>query len=153
MEKKHLIDGMGVEIRGGNRYIVWDNKLQSDSCPSICIDLATYNDNLTHKRFKAYDIVKIFKPFAGAPFWERKENILDEVERKYLKGVIKPFKKQVNFILKQKCEWSIIDNDSEFITIDYNNSIYSVVLPPFKSGTMYKGMKQNKRYTLKELKL
>lgn len=79
---------------------------------------------------------------------EYKEPILDDIERKYLSAVIKPFKNRVKSINKVVCR-----NDLAFIrlTFDENDHVY---FPYFrlKSG-MYKGMENNKDYTLEELGL
>ena len=79
-----------------------------------------------------------------------KKPILDDVERKYLSNVIKPFRKQVVSICK-------LDNiNYECIVIKYHNiSGYTgtVCFPSFEKGTMYKGMEAEKRYSLEELGL
>lgn len=74
------------------------------------------------------------------------KEILDEVEKEYLKAVIRPFKNKVVGILKQ--EYNISDC---YIVVILDND--SAALPCFKRNTMYKGMEINKRYTLKELGL
>lgn len=78
---------------------------------------------------------------------EAKEPVLDEVERKYLSDVIRPFRKKVDTI-------------SKFHTVNTMQYIYFQMkdkngwtLPLFKKGTMYKGMVQGKHYTLEELDL
>lgn len=82
---------------------------------------------------------------------EHKESILDCVERKYLSAVIEPFKRRVNYICKVE---SIMRSGSQFIRISIGTDYYdSIFLPFFDSGTMYKGMEANKRYTLEELGL
>lgn len=79
---------------------------------------------------------------------EYKSSPLNEAEREYLSAVIKPFKNRVKSINKV-----VYHNDLAFIrlTFDENDQIY---FPHFrlKSG-MYKGMKNNKDYTLEELGL
>ena len=77
---------------------------------------------------------------------EVEEPILDDKEREYLRGVIKPFRNKVKYIEKYSGE------DKEFIEImleDYDR----LLLPNFKNGTMYKGMKSSEKYSLKELGL
>ena len=81
-----------------------------------------------------------------------KEQILDEVEKEYLKAVIKPFKKHVKTIMKAKQVATLYA-----ITIDieekYNYETF-LQFPPFeKSSGMYQGMELGKRYTLEELGL
>ena len=79
---------------------------------------------------------------------EYKEQILDDVEREYLSAVIKPFRNKVKYIVKMHG----FSEARQFIRIimcddDCANS------PFFKGGTMYKGMKLDKQYTLEELGL
>lgn len=76
---------------------------------------------------------------------EYKEQILDDVEKRYLRGVIRPFKNKVKSILKLSIanEWIVIQMDDD----------YEINLPKFKKGTMYQGMEGNRRYTLEELGL
>lgn len=73
--------------------------------------------------------------------------ILDDVEKRYLKGVIRPFKDKVLYIAKR----SIMDRRKEHIYIDLTDDV--ITLPCFMKGTMYKGMKTDKEYTPKELGL
>ena len=76
---------------------------------------------------------------------EVEEPILDDAERKYLSGVIRPFRDDVKCILKYDAmnkEWLIIK------TKDCN-----MPFPQFKKGTMYKNLELNKEYTLEELGL
>lgn len=83
---------------------------------------------------------------------EYKKPILDEVEKEYLKAVIKPFKKHVKTIMKAKQVATLYA-----ITIDieekYNYETF-LQFPPFeKSSGMYKGMELGIEYTLEELGL
>lgn len=81
-----------------------------------------------------------------------KKPILDEVERKYLSDVIRPFRKEVTDIIKL----SFCGSEEHYISIrlrDESGFRDYVNLPNFKSNTMYKGMEINKEYTLKELGL
>ena len=76
---------------------------------------------------------------------EKKEDILDEVEKEYLRAVIKPFYKRVINIRKAGFF------DTEYILINLNAD--AIKLPYFKKGEMYKGMELNKSYSLQELGL
>ena len=49
-------------------------------------------------------------------------------------------------------EKNIMD-DKEYICINLKNWLDTFTLPRFKKGTMYKGMKKDKKYTLEELGL
>lgn len=73
--------------------------------------------------------------------------ILDDAERRYLKGVIRPFRDKVLYIAKR----SIMDRRKEHIYIDLTHDV--ITLPCFMKGTMYKGMKTDKEYTIEELGL
>ena len=79
------------------------------------------------------------------------KQILDDVEREYLSAVIKPFRDKVKWIKK----YSSPTENFEYIRISYRDHNYSNVLnfPDFKVGTMYRGMKLDKLYTLKELEI
>lgn len=92
-----------------------------------------------------------FKLFSDIFFddWEVVcEGILDGEERKYLSNVIKPFREEVDYIVKDTFK------EKELIVIAYKDPTqYITALPCFKKGTMYKGMKVNKGYSLKELGL
>ena len=78
---------------------------------------------------------------------EYKPEILDKVEKKYLREVIRPFRKEVTGIVKQKdmiyCQ--------DFITILVGEDYSS--LPRFERDTMYKGMEYYKTYKPEELGL
>ena len=71
--------------------------------------------------------------------------VLDDAEKRYLKGVIRPFRDRVKYIKKVEgaCE--------EYIHIQLNTDW--AFLPHFRTGTMYKGMKPDHGYTLEELGL
>lgn len=78
---------------------------------------------------------------------EYKEPILDDVEREYLKAVIRPFRDDVEKISKDM----YISNFCIHIYMKGNNS---AELPLFSSDSdMYKGMEGDRLYTLEELGL
>ena len=78
---------------------------------------------------------------------EVEEPILDEVERKYLSGVIRPFRDNIKSIKKYG-----FPTGREYIHIETKDNDMMDMFP-FKPNTMYKGMKLGKEYTLKELEL
>ena len=78
---------------------------------------------------------------------EYKPNILEEKGKEYLAAVIKPFRKNIKYITKYT-----FSTEAEYVKIYLNCNDY-IVFPNFKRGTMYKGMKTNKEYTLEELGL
>ena len=79
---------------------------------------------------------------------EAKEPILDDKEREYLSSVIKPFRKNINYISKQEN----FDSSMEFIHIDLSDGDVAD-FPNFKADTLYRGMEVDKNYTLQELGL
>ena len=87
-------------------------------------------------------IIKIEEP-TYETVYEYKPEILDEVEKRYLRGVIRPF--EVRFIKKVDL------TNAEYIYIELKSDHIS--LPNFSSNTMYKGMEIDKEYTLEELGL
>lgn len=73
--------------------------------------------------------------------------ILDDAEKRYLSAVIKPFRNEKLKIVKH----SSCNGSEEWLNfVSEKGSFY---LPNFKKGTMYKGMKIGKAYTLEELGL
>ena len=78
---------------------------------------------------------------------EYKPQILDDVEKAYLSSVIKPFRKDVECIVKY-----MFSEEKEFLAISLHNG-EEITLPIFIRRTMYKGMKSRKEYTLEELGL
>lgn len=78
-------------------------------------------------------------------FIQEKE-ILDETEKRYLKAVIRPFKNRTRYISKETTF-----GGECYIYANLDEDIAS--LPSFKKGTMYNGMEDDKKYTLKELGL
>lgn len=87
-----------------------------------------------------YEIVKIPKP------------ILDDIEKRYLSNVIKPFRNQIESIVKYSYGKYEAINMVNF-KVDENMSFIVTNFPYFKKGTMYKGMEVNKEYSLKDLGL
>ena len=84
---------------------------------------------------------------------EHKEPILTEEEKEYLNAVIKPFKnkEEVAIVISKVAMCGV---ESLEISIKRNFDFETILcFPPFEKDTMYKGMKPNKCYTLKELGL
>ena len=76
--------------------------------------------------------------------------ILDDVEREYLKTVLKPFHKKVRYVVKfvdsPLCE-DIYSKERLFIALCGGHFNF----PRFVSGKMYSGMELDKEYKLDEL--
>lgn len=120
-----------------NGQVIFFDKTSKYSFNSIDEQLRYFNDDVS--------IVKVERPVKYETLFERKEEILDETEKRYLASVIRPFRNKVEAIRKDAC-------NKEFISIELKDEV-SINFPYFKKGTMYKGMKENKEYTLKELGL
>lgn len=75
-------------------------------------------------------------------------DILDNVEKRYLSAVIRPFRKRVDSIIKIS---DPLGYDKEYIFIKLDEDSFS--LPYFEAGTMYQGMELERAYTLEELGL
>lgn len=86
---------------------------------------------------------------------EHKEPILDEAEKRYLEGVIRPFRDEIVYIVKVPEAFPY--ESIEYIYIYIKNRLCGdfeeIHFPKFATGTMYKGMETGKRYTLEELGL
>lgn len=81
---------------------------------------------------------------------ESKEPILDEVERKYLLNVLRPFRKNACTVCKKYLQ-SCSGLSYEYLVVKLSNERWG--FPKFVEGTMYKGMETDKEYTLEELGL
>lgn len=94
-------------------------------------------------------IIKIEEP-AYTTVYESKAEILDEAEKRYLRGVIRHFRDRVKYI--QKFTFS---TGKAKITIktEKDNDTWYVSSPLFEKDSMYKNMKPDKEYTLEELGL
>lgn len=148
--KSDLKDGDIVTYRDGQKRTVFCNKLINESGFSTQY-LTSYNESLkkTELQKSQTDIVKVERPVKYETVFERKEEILDETEKRYLANVIKPFKDKVKYIVKYDNPLRI---KKEYLRIKMVND-EEINFPEFKKDFMYKGMKEAKRYTLKELGL
>lgn len=79
---------------------------------------------------------------------EYSEPILDNAEREYLSEAIKPFRKKVAYIRKNKSSFK----DKQFISLGLYNDDF-MYFPYFENDAMYKGMELGRKYTVKELGL
>ena len=107
-----------------------------------------YKDKIIYERI--YLVKTSHKKITDFFNWleqEYKPPILDNVEKAYLSAVIKPFRKDVECIVKY-----MFSEEKEFLTIYLHND-EEITLPNFIRRTMYKGMKSHKEYTLEELGL
>ena len=75
---------------------------------------------------------------------EQQGGALDPIEKYYLFNIVRPWRDRVNYIAKRE------EDNKEYIEIRVD-TFTSIPLPVYRKGTMYRGMKLNKEYTLKEL--
>lgn len=136
--KADLKDGDRCTLKNGQ--IIFVDKTSSYSFSSIDEQLRYFNDDVS--------IVKVERPVKYETVFERKEEILDETEKRYLANIIRPFKNKVRYI--EKCK-SSLHTKKDYLTIRMIDD--DINFPYFENGTMYKGMEGNKKYTLKELGL
>ena len=84
---------------------------------------------------------------------EHVEPILDDVERRYLSAVIRPFRVRVQYIAKSFADDARFYRINCYIFIHFNDGSDDMDFPLFNESKMYKGMAINRPYTLKELGL
>lgn len=98
---------------------------------------------------KYFKTVKDFVDFLSLSVEEEK---LDNIEKRYIKDFIRPFRDNIIYIKKIPI---YTYTQREQIQIGYkyvyNDSVATISLPPFLKNSMYKGMELNKEYTLEEL--
>lgn len=107
----------------------WSNNLQRWYTTSIIGELLTGESQ----------IIKQPKP------------ILNDIEKEYLSNIIKPFRDRIDYIAKFNLAKVNLANRREYILIKMKNC--EMISLPFTAGTVYKGMENDKNYTLKDLGL
>lgn len=117
----------------------------TDDTNRIVYDLKTFKDNWSDG--VQGKIIKIEEPEYKTVYKVENE-ILDKAEKRYLRGIIIPFKDKVICIRKSR---NLMES-LEYISIELKGES-NICLPYFEPNTMYKGMKLDKKYTLKELNL
>lgn len=147
-KKSDLKNGDIVTCRDDRKMTIISESLRDEGGHPIA-NLEMYDNELKALFFVPdLDIVKVERPVKYETVFERKEEILDETEKRYLANMIKPFRHKIKFIEKR-----IKFNDSSacYLKIVLEND--SISLPYFKIDSMYKGMESNREYSLKELGL
>nr|DAE68762.1 MAG TPA: hypothetical protein [Caudoviricetes sp.] len=133
--KADLKDGDKCTLKNGQ--VIFVDKTSDYGFSNINEQLKYFNDDVS--------IAKVERPVKYETMFERKEEILDEVEKKYLADVVRPFRSKVRSVYKM----APICSNKEFINIQLRDENFT--LPYFKKGTMYKEMQTGKRYTLEKL--
>ena len=148
--KSDLKDGDIVTQRDGRKKVVCKAKTELRGiCERASLPIDNYTKDLIDKDGEAqFDIIKVERPVQYETVYERKEEILDEAEKRYLRDVIRPFRDKVGHIRKQNFFKGYYIN----INVKHNDGEEGIDLPYFNKNTMYKGMKLDKEYTLEELR-
>lgn len=146
---------IGTKITFENGLVLVKVRERDARCDEFTNGVANRNTNdlknLKDSWLEGYlgKIIKIEEP-TYRTVYEAKKEILDEAEKRYLRGVIRPFRDKVKYVKKIV----FFDGDTIIsIRIEENNKIWYIEFPPFKKDRMYKGMEENKEYTLEELRL
>lgn len=81
--------------------------------------------------------------------------VLDDIEREYLKEVLKPFHEKVVYVVKHGIDFKDGRHcDKEYLYIKFcerDVAFPNFTFPGFNSGKMYSGMELDKKYKLNEL--
>lgn len=148
--KADLRDGDIVIYRNGEKRIVnkTANKIvHMEDFRNLSFYLCDFREDLTNTNGREYDIIKIYQAEYKTIF--SREEILDKAEKRYLAGVIRPFRDKVKYIVKYD---NSLKTEKEYLKIKIMNDA-DINFPYFEKDFMYKGMKESKKYTLKELGL
>lgn len=140
-----------ADVGGYNNKTLWAVYLEADAfwkmdgvqlgdCVMVLCDGDQYMTRLTGQRYfdcvKEHNVKVLYR------------DILDKTERRYLRNLIRPFRDKVAYF--SKCQE--VDSDEEYIVIMLTSDEV-IFLPNFKKGTMYKGMKEDARYSIDVLGL
>lgn len=136
--------GTKVTFENGNIFLKFNKEKFINLSAIRSIEwLSNLNDNFG----QLGKIIKIEEP-TYKTVYEAKPEILDEEEKRYLRGVIRPFKNKVKGIEKKE-----VNEKEEYIYIFLGGITNNFSLPSFEKETMYKGMQIDNRYSLEELGL
>lgn len=135
---------IGTKITFENGEVFVKNGKDKFESPSAY----AYIDNL--KNLEHYTLGKIIKIEESEykTVYEYKPEILDETEKRYLRGVIRPFRDKVKYIKKYFSRTV----GKEYLQVKLKED-RPMNLPYFEVNAMYKEMKKEKEYILKELGL
>lgn len=108
----------------------------------------THNRIINNQGFLIYS--KIFLLLTGE--LEIEKPILDDVEKRYLESIFRPFKNRVMYVEKIfRFGYEQIRYRVSLPVEKHGNE--SCKLPAFDKGIMYKGMEYDKKYSIEELEL
>ena len=117
---------------------------QVASCESYIDDYDYYA-----KIIQAVEKILMDDPREKGP---KEKRILDDVEKRYLKSVIRPFKNDVAWVMLAY-DWAYGTKVHLEICCRQNGVESHIQFPPFAPNAMYENMEIGKRYAPKELEL
>lgn len=146
--KSDLKDGDIVTQRDGYQKVVCAGEKELRGINECTyLQMENYTTNLLDKdKDTNFDIIKVERPTGYKIVFERKEEILDEVEKRYLRDVIRPFSEDIENIRK------ITTGEKEYLMILFKDGD-RMNFKNFKKGAMYKNMEADRSYALEELGL
>lgn len=142
-------------IKGEKSIVKYDFDFTQKAKSQLWDEIPMIDDDiLTMVRFKNGNAFTLFK-------WDKwnelakkhnsrllKKWLLDDGEREYLRAVLRPFKKDIECVVK----YASIGYLYEYLVVKMKRKC-SWCFPMFPIGTMYQGMEESKEYTLKDLGL
>jgi|GEM_PF-6690754 len=137
------------------RNIDWEYRwMARDQDGNLCIYEGKPKKKWNSWFSDGYEYIYYFNHLFPAIKWEDDEPtlirdiynppILNDLEREYLKTVLKPFRGVVEYVKKIK------NGDKEYLFIPFSGN-GALSLPDFDSGTGYSGMEPDRAYSLDEL--
>lgn len=144
--EKHILEATAKRYKWiardkNGRLYVYDTKPYKDEGYGV-FRLAEFSNGFLFNECVS-DVLFKNVTWENSPIQYRNNELLTPKEREYLKFVFRPFASDIMYVQK------VQSNNIEYIrAIIYSSAI---VFPDFKEGIMYKGMKPETKYTLKEL--
>lgn len=141
-------------IERGIGLVGYEFDLTEKAKNSLWEEIPMVDDILTLVRFKNGNAFTFFKWDEWNELAKKHNNrlikkwVLDNSEREYLRVVLRPFKKDIECVVK----YASIGYPYEYLVVKMKRKC-NWCFPMFPIGTMYQGMEESKEYTLKDLGL
>lgn len=138
---KQVAQMLGVELE--EEFNVYKSKIVNKFTEDGIVSYSKDNQNWIRNYYLLENLLIGYTEIIKKP-------ILDDIERRYLSNVIKPFRDRVKDIVKHGYDCY------EYIEIRFyseNIPMGNINLPYYEKSSMYKGMELDKRYSLKDLGL
>ena len=142
-------------IKGEKSIVKYDFDFTQKAKNELWDEIPMIDDDiLTMVRFKNGNAFTLFKWNEWNELAKKhnsrllKKLVLDGSEREYLRVALRPFKKDIECVVK----YVLIGYLREYLVVKMKGKS-DWYFPSFPIGTMYQGMEESKEYTLKELGL